>query len=205
VQDYQTSGDESSMTALRTFTASSMAQLRELQSLVPSDSLPQLLQAAQALDQIEQVSVHTCPACSGPLVGAVPSVLTDATRTAFGAWATGATTRHHHRTPGPSGGPKLPHIGGNLPPGSVTDPSQSGTSTQVASANEVHHTIHDLTGGLTDGTQNTLGSAVTDTTHNVLDAVGQVGNTVTGAVGDTVGGLESALPSGLTSHLPTIP
>jgi len=204
VQDYQTSGDESSMTTVRTFTASSMAQLRDLQAMVPPDSLPQLLQAAQTLDQIEQVSVQTCPACSGPLVTAVPTVLTDATRAAIGAWATTGTTsgRHHHGT---SGGPRLPHVGGNLPPGSVTDRSQSGTNLEVVSAKDVQRTIHDLTGGLTDGNHNDLGSTVTDTTNNVLDAVGQVGNTVTGAVGDTVDGLESALPSDVRSHLPTIP
>jgi hypothetical protein len=206
VQDYQTSGDESSMTTVRTFTASSMAELRDLQAMVPPASLPQLLQAAQALDQIEQVSVHTCPACSGPLVTAVPSVLAQAAQTAAGSWTTGGTStgdhRHHHGT---SGGPRLPHVGGNLPPGSVTDPGQPGTTTEIASANDVRHTIHDLTGGLTDGNQNTLGSTVTDTTHNVLDAVGQVGNTVTGAVGDTVGGLESALPSDLVTRLPTVP
>jgi hypothetical protein len=207
VQDYQSSGDESSMTAIRTFTASSMAQLSELQSLVPPDSLPQLLQAAQALDQIEQVSVHTCPACSGPLVTEVPSVLTDATRTTSGAWTSttsGGQTGDQNGTTGPSSGPTLPHVGGDLPPGSVTDPTQSGTS-DVASADDVRHTIHDLTGGLTDGNQNPLGSTVTDTTSNVLDAVGQVGNTVIGAVGDTVGGIESALPSDLTSGLPTFP
>jgi hypothetical protein len=142
-------------------------------------------------------------------VSAVPSVLTDADLTATGAWTTGDTgggrAGHQHRGPGPSSGPQLPHVGGHLPPGSVTDPTQSGTNDDVATATEVHHTIHDLTGGLTDGTQNTLGSAVADTTHNVLDAVGQVGNTVTGAIGDTVGGLESALPSDLTSHLPALP
>jgi hypothetical protein len=98
-----------------------MARLRDLQTLVPAASLPQLLQAAQALDQIQSVS------------------------------------------------------------------------------------LHDLTGGLTDGSQDPLGSSVTDTTTNVLDAVGQVGNTVTGAVGDTVDGVTSALPSDLTSDLPKVP
>ena len=207
VQDYQTTGNESSITAVRTFTASSMTRLRDLQALVPTGSLPQLLQAAQALDQIQSVSTHTCPTCSGPLVTAVPSVLASATRAATGPWVTGTTdgglTGHHDGTPG--SGPDLPHVGGNLPPGSVTQPPPIGTQTDIATSTDVQHTLHDLTGSLTDGTDNTLGSTVTDTTGNVIDAVGQVGNTVTGAIDDTVGGLASALPSDLTSNLPQLP
>jgi hypothetical protein len=216
MQDYQSSGDESSVTTVRTFTASTMARLHDLESVLPSASLPQLLQAAQALDQIESVSVQMCPACSGPLVASAPTVLTDATRVATGAWTTGAGTtgtpdggktgqhpRHGHQ--GPVSGPDLPQVGGNLPPGSVTEPPTSGTSSNVVSGGDVQHTVADLTGGLTDGGQNTLGSTVTDTTSNVLDAVGQVGNTVNGAVGNTVGGIESALPSNVTSSLPSLP
>jgi hypothetical protein len=207
VQDYETTGNESSITAVRTFTASSMTRLRDLQALVPTGSLPELLQAAQALDQIQSVSTHACPSCSGPLVTAVPAVLADATQIATGPWVTSSTdgglTGHHDGTPG--SGPELPQVGGNLPPGSVTQPPPIGTQTDIATSTDVQHTLHDLTGGLTDGTQNTLGSTVTDTAGNVLDAVGQVGNTVVGAVGDTVGGISSALPTDLTSGLPQLP
>jgi hypothetical protein len=211
VQDYQTSGDESSMTTLRSFTASSMTRLHDLQPLVPTESLPQLLQAAQALDQIQSVSVHTCPACSGPLATTVPTVLVDATHVATGPWTTGGTNggqtgqHQHHGGPGPSTGPQLPQVGGSLPPGSVTAPPPTGTNTDVVTDHDVQHTLHDLTGGLTGGSQNALGSTVTDTTGNVLDAVGQVGNTVTGAVNGTLGGVASALPSAVTSNLPTLP
>jgi hypothetical protein len=210
VQDYRTSGDESSMTTLRTFTASSMARLRDLQTVVPTASLPQLLQAAQALDQIQSVSVHACPACSGPLVTAVPTVLADATRVATGPWQTGTAggqTGHHrsHGGTGPASGPTLPQVGGNLPPGSVTEPPPTGTNTDVVTGTDVQHTLQDLTGSLTDGTQTPLSDTVTDTTTNVLDAVGLVGNTVTGAVGDAVDGVSSALPSDLTSEVPTLP
>ena len=73
------------------------------------------------LDQIQSVSTHACPSCSGPLVTAVPAVLTDATQIATGPWATtstdGGLTGHHDGTPG--SGPELPQVGGNLPPGSV--------------------------------------------------------------------------------------
>ena len=71
VADYQATGDRSSMTTLRTFTATSMARLRALQSVVPAGALDDLLRAAQTLDQVEQVSVHTCSSCEGPLIGAI--------------------------------------------------------------------------------------------------------------------------------------
>ena len=210
VQDYQTSGNQSSVTAVRTFTASSMARLRDLQTLVPAGSLPQLLQAAQALEQIQSVATHTCPTCSGPAVTAIPTVLAEATRAATGPWVTGTADggrngRHGHHDGTPPSGPQLPHVGGSLPPGSVTQPPPIGTQTDIATSADVQHTLHDLTGGLTDGTANPLGSTVTDTTGNVLDAVGQVGNTVTGAIGDTVGGLASTVPSDLSSNLPQLP
>ncbi|WP_151083597.1 DUF5667 domain-containing protein [Nocardioides cynanchi] len=209
VQDYQTSGHESSITAVRTFTADSMARLRDLQTLVPAGSLPSLLQAAQALDQVQSVATHTCPTCSGPSAAAVPTVLAEATRAATGPWVTGSSggpNGPHHHSPGtPPSGPHLPHVGGNLPPGSVTQPPPIGNQTDIATSTDVQHTLHDLTGGLTAGTSDPLGSTVADTTGNVLDAVGQVGNTVTGAIGDTVGGLASALPSDVTSNLPQLP
>jgi hypothetical protein len=211
LQDYQSSGDEPSVTTVRTFTASSMARLHDLESVVPSASLPQLLQAAQALGQIESVSLQLCPGCSGPPVTSVPTVLTDATRVATGAWATGppdgGPAGHHPRGghQGPLSGPDLPRIGGDLPPGSVTQPPTSDTGSDVVSGTQVRRTLHDLTGGLTHGDQNTLGATVADTTSNTLDSVGQAGNTVTGAVGDTVGGVPSALPSEVTSNLPSLP
>jgi hypothetical protein len=46
-----------------------------------------------------------------------------------------------------------------------------------------------------------VASTVTDTTNNLLDAVGQVGNQVADTLDDTVGGVTSLLPSGL----PTLP
>jgi cytoskeletal protein RodZ len=107
---------------------------------------------------------------------------------------------------GSDGGPALPHLHGQLPPASVTDPESSTASgpdgsesvdpsTQVPTANDVQHTVQHLTDGLTDKSQNDVASTVSDTANNLLDAVGQVGNQVAGTLDDTVGGIQSAVPT----------
>ena len=201
VADYQATGDRSSMTTLRTFTATSMARLRALQSVVPAGALDDLLRAAQTLDQVEQVSVHTCSSCEGPLIGAIPPVLSRSLQATVDPWQVGAPAgsdhgRHHLA----DGGIDLPQVGGDLPPASVTDPGQTGLE---PTADDVRHTLEHLTGGLTDRQQHDLGSTLTDTTGNLLDAVGAVGNTVTGTLGDTVDGVGSLLPSDLPSDCQT--
>jgi hypothetical protein len=198
VEDYQATGDRSSITAVRTFAATSMARLRALQTAVPHDSLDQLLQAAQAVSQIHQTSSQACPTCAGPDLTSVPQVLTHSVRSATDSFRVVVPSRHHVH-----GLPHLPHLGGSLPPASVTVPGQTGTdgsTPTTATAGQVQHTLQNLTHDLTGGhQQNDLGSTVSDTAGNVLDAVGQVGNTVAGAVGSTVGGITSALPSDLPS------
>jgi hypothetical protein len=205
VADYQATGDQSSMTTLRTFTAGSMARLQALQSVVPPQSLDDLLQASRVLDQVQQISVHTCASCPGPLATTVPTVLTQAAQAASASWQVVAPQHAHHPSrPGHGDQPRLPHVPADLPPASVTDPDQS-TSTDPAPGSdqptdgEVRHTLHHLTDGLVDDQQNDVASTVTDTTNNLLDAVGEVGNAVAGTLDDTVGGVTSLLPSGLPS------
>ncbi len=202
VADYQATGDRSSMTTLRTFTATSMARLRALQSVVPAGALDDLLQAARALDEVEQVSVHTCSSCDGPLIGSVPPVLSRSLQSTADSWQVGAPASSGHERHRPGGGIDLPHVDGSLPPASVTDPGQTGLEPPPTSG-DVQQTLHHLTGGLTDGQQHDLGSTLTDTSGNLLDAVGAVGNTVTGTLGDTVDGVASLLPSDLPSDLPS--
>jgi len=196
IADYQATGDESSMTTLRTFTATSMARLQALQSVVPPQSLGDLLGAARALDQVQQISVHTCASCSGPLATTVPTVLTQAAQAAADSWQVVVPRPGHHGNGPAAGQPQLPHVPAHLPPASVTDPDQStATNPDLPTDGEVQHTLQHLTDGLIDKQQNDVASTVTDTTNNLLDAVGQVGNQVAGTVDDTVGGITSLLPS----------
>jgi hypothetical protein len=128
-------------------------------------------------------------------------VLTQSLQATADPWQVGAPAgadhagRHHLA----AGGIDLPQVGGDLPPASVTDPGQTGLQ---PTADDVRHTLRHLTGGLTDGQQHDVGTTLTDTTGNLLDAVGAVGNTVTGTLGDTVDHVGSLLPSDLPTVLP---
>jgi hypothetical protein len=209
IADYQATGDRSSITTVRTFTATSMARLRALQSAVPAGSVDQLLQAAQALDQVQQVAAETCPTCPGPSVTSVPAVLTEAARAAADSWLVAlppGSGRHRHTDHTP-GGVKLPDVGDNLPPASITDPTQAppggrSPSSEPPTTSDVQHTVQHLTDGLTDDQQPDLGSTVTDTAGNLLDAVGDVGNDLVGTVGGTLDSVGSALPTALSTLLP---
>jgi hypothetical protein len=196
VADYQATGHRSSISSLRVFTATSMDRLKSLQSQVPAQSYDSLLQAAQALDQVQQTSVHACSVCNGPLIGSIPSVLAQASESTSDTWQVSIPKPRHAQSPsGSDGGPTLPDVEGHsLPPASVTDPDSSDAA-PPPSADDVQHTVKHLTDGLTDGNQNDLGSTVTDTANNLLDAVGQVGNQVAGTLDDAVGGINTLLPT----------
>ncbi len=196
VSDYAATGDRSSITTVHTFTAASMARLRLLQGAVPAGSVDGLLQAAQSLDQVQQVATRACPTCAGPSVTQVPSVLTRAADAAADPWlvALPSAGSHPHADPTP-GSVTLPHVGGNLPPASVTDPTRSAPDLGLPTAHDVQHTLQHLTDGLTDDQQTDVGSTVTDTATNLLDAVGDLGNTLVDTVDGTLDDLGSALPT----------
>lgn len=206
VSDYEATGDPSSITTVRTFSVTSMDRLDQLQSQIPPASLDHLLRAAQALDQMQETSLHVCSVCQGPMIGSVPSVLTHTFQATVDTWQLAVPSPRHDqqdRAEGDSGGPVLPHVGGRLPPASVTDPdTSSAPGDQTVTSHDVQHTVQHLTDGLTSGQQNDLASTVTDTATNLLDAVGEVGNQVAGTLDDTVGGVGSLLPSNV---LPTLP
>jgi Domain of unknown function (DUF5667) len=207
VADYDATGDRSSMTSLRTFTASSMGRLNVLQAEVPPQSLDALLQAAQALDQVQATSLVHCPSCTGPLIGSLPGVLAQAVEATAQAWTVPAT-RHHHGGAQDSDGapqrqtaaPTLPTtLPTTLPPASVTDPgTTSGGDPSTGSAPtavDVRHTVQHLADGLRSKHQNDGASTVSDAANNLLDAVGAVGNQVAGALDGTVDGRQSILPT----------
>jgi hypothetical protein len=202
VADYQSSGDRSSITTLRTFTVTSMDRLKVMQSQVPPQSYDSLLRAGQALTQVQDTAVHSCTSCAGPVIGSIPTVLAQATEATADTWQVSVPRAHHHSPSSTDGGPSLPDVSGaHLPPASVTDPGSSSdpgsdaAPPQAPTAGDVQHTVKHLTDGLTGGQQNDLGSTVSDTTNNLLDAVGQIGNQVANTVDNTVGGIGTLLPS----------
>jgi hypothetical protein len=206
VSDYQATGDTSSMTSVREFSAASMARLRDLQRVVPAGALDQLLQAARALDQVQQVSAHACPSCPGPSVTEVPPVLSQAAQAAAAdTWlvAPGPHRGASSGGPGAPGGVELPDVGGDLPPASVTDPGRTSPDLVAPTVNDVRHTVQHLTDALTGDQQSDLGSTVTDSAGNLLDAVGDVGNLLVNTLGGTLDGVQGVLPTDLPTDLPT--
>lgn len=201
--DYAATGDESSISSVRDFTASSMSTLSDLQSAVPADSLDELLHAATVLQAIEQSALHACPACSGASVTDVPTVFTEslAPLPGFGTTAVAhlASNRHPHIGRHRSGTPALPHVESHhLPPGSVNDGADGGTAAAAVTAPD--DTIGGLTGGLTTGQSSS--DSVGDPASTLLDAVGQAGD----AVGDLSGtDVPTDVPSDVPTRLPTDP
>jgi hypothetical protein len=204
VSDYQSTGDRSSITSVRTFTVASMDRLKLMQSQVPPPSYDSLLRAGQALTQVQDTAVQSCASCAGPAIGSIPSVLAQATEATSDTWQVSLPKAHHHQSPqSGNDGPSLPDVKGtHLPPASVTDPDESSAAPppdaappQAPTADEVQHTVKHLTDGLTGDQQDDVGSTVADTTNNLLDAVGQVGNQVANTVDTTVGGIGTLVPS----------
>lgn len=196
VSDYESSGDRSSITTVRSFAVTSMDRLDELQSEVPPQSLDPLLRAAQAVDQVQQTSVQACAVCRGPVLSSLPSVLTEATAATVDAWQVALPRGHGQVRQGPDGGPVLPHLKGQLPPASVTNPDGSTLVAEpplLPTAVDVQHTVAHLTAGLTGNHQHDVASTVVDTADNLLDAVGQVGNEVAQTIDDTVNSLVPGL------------
>jgi hypothetical protein len=198
VADYRATGHRSSITAVRTFAATSMARLRLLQSQVSPQSDDSLLQAARALQQVQQTAVQACSACAGPAIGSIPGVLAGATHGTVDDHQLALLKRHGMRSPASaSGGPSLPGVrGGQQPPATVTAPDAPGAPTPSPPVEGLTHTVKHLTDGLTDGRKHDDGSAVSDTADKLLDTVGKVGDQVGSTLDDTVGGLP-----GLTGSL----
>ena len=212
LDDYASTGDQGSITTLRTFTADSMKRLSTLQQAVPADSLDELLHAANVLQTIDLSAQQACPGCGGPEITTVPTVLTQAQSTAQGfdtAWLQQGSdhTTKHHGHPGHHGhgeGPKLPDLGGTpLPPGSVNpggtgDPTGTTTTTLTPPTTATtggDDPITDLTGGLTSGQESSTGT-LQDQAGSLLNSVGTTVGNATGDLGDTVGDVGDSLTGG---------
>lgn len=159
--DYEESGQESSITELRDFTADSMQALADLEALVPVDARDELLEAARELTQIDLAAARACPSCAGQGITEIPAILTSA---GFVPGVATAVTpakklrRSDAEEEAPAeqtDAPRLPQPDGNaLPPGSVLTAPGSGTSTDSGGGSdgaEKNDPVGDLTKGLTGG------------------------------------------------------
>ncbi len=123
--DYAETGSESSVSQLRDFTAESMDALAALEGIVPADARDELLEAAQALTQIDTAAAEACPSCGGLGITDIPHVLTSAGLSledvivAEPVSEPGQAKRRERDRQEQVKVPSLPSTAGQLPPGSV--------------------------------------------------------------------------------------
>lgn len=75
LDDFEQTGDRSSVEALNDFTASSMETLSQLEAVLPPGTRDELQYAAQVLSQIDAASSQACPSCRGGLEQIPPALL----------------------------------------------------------------------------------------------------------------------------------
>ncbi len=118
LRSYAEKGDDSTVTDLRAFTATSMESLSDLDGRVPESAQDEWVHAVTALVRIDDEATLACPTCEGvdveDLAPEVPTL-----GTGFGTGLLPAVNLPDVGLPTPV----LPSLGGELPPGSVTKPS----------------------------------------------------------------------------------
>ena len=118
LRSYADEGDEQTVTDLRGFTAASMQTLSDLDGRVPESAQDEWVHAVTTLVRIDDEAKLACPACEGvdvqELAPQLPTV-----GTGFGTGLLPAVTLPDAGLPSLV----LPSLGGELPPGSVTNPS----------------------------------------------------------------------------------
>ncbi len=100
LDEYSTTGDDSSLDALRDFTADAMDRLDDLSDLVPAGARPALITAAQTVRQVDAAAMQACPTCGDGGVAELPPFATQSLEEVLrGTEATEAAPR---RTPPPA-------------------------------------------------------------------------------------------------------
>lgn len=190
--DYAQSGDQDSIDQLRAFTASSLDQLTELEQLVPPEARDELMHAAQVVIAIDTAAQQACPSCDGGVTKIPPMFTTSSAsfEVPTGHRAKdGKGGRHHGSKQHDGSGTDLPSVdAGDLPPGSVLDPTQSGGDQSGPQPGDVtKDPIHSLTDGLTGGGSGQPGVPdVGGTVDDVTNGVGQLLDDATGTVTDGI-------------------
>jgi hypothetical protein len=200
--DYAANGDQSTLDELHTFTADSLAQLTDLESVVPLDARDELLHAAQVLGQIDAQLQRVCPGC-------VPSISQIPNQVAFGGDLSGfdlpisldgnaldlqggvkdGTRQSDGGAKGSQGDDSSPDGDGALGTGLLGgDGDQSGTTTDGdGSGNALTDTVDSLTDTLLGDGSTSGGKKSGDGGDTTTDG-GLLGE-LEGTLDDTTGGL----------------
>ncbi len=115
---YADDGDDQTVTRLRSFTASSMESLADLDGKLPSTAQDEWVHAVTTLVRIDDEAQLSCPNCAGIDLDEITPTL-PTVGTGFGAGTLPALNLPDIVLPTLV----LPSLGGDLPPGSVTKPS----------------------------------------------------------------------------------
>ncbi|MDF1606147.1 DUF5667 domain-containing protein [Nocardioides sp. YIM 152315] len=208
--DYAHSGREASIVKLRDFASGSLTRLEDLEPQVPADARDELIAAANVVAQIDAEAAQQCPDCGGTPIEAFPPSLTAAAPVELptvpataqeprGSRGDGDEQDEARPGKGTDGDPRgdrgaedstgtdLPDVGGDVPPGSVLDPTTapSPTASPTRGTNPVKALTEGLTGVLTGGaTASSPASSGggTGTTPTTGPLTGAVTGTVTGTV-----------------------
>ncbi|MDP3891671.1 DUF5667 domain-containing protein [Nocardioides sp.] len=188
---YAASGDETSVEAVRDFTATSMEYLQVIKAAVPDESGAAVLDAAESIKSIDAAAASACPSCGGTGVGQIPQILL------FSAGQSpddvAAALPLPEIEPGttlepaePEDSIELPDLDGpvsgdatgktglpGLPGQPQTAPEGPATGTVTKSGAKVGKALDDLTRGLTGGSSTDPGllTGVGETVDELLDPV----------------------------------
>lgn len=196
LDDYATTGHESSISELRDFTAESMAVLAELEAVVPADARDELLHAARILTQIDLEAAQACPDCAGTGITEIPAILTSSSGFTSGGTSVtpvrdtdGSGTLQHGGDDQQGEGPAVPEADASpLPPGSVLAPGSGddtggGDKDEPTEDDPITSLTNDLTGGDEPASNDTTVPSVPGT-DGVTEPVDEVLDPVVGTEGD---------------------
>ena len=188
--DYAEHGHQASVSELRDFTASSLAQLTALEPVVPDAAQDELFRAAQVLLEIDAAARRACPVCAGSGITEIPPVFAPTPSAVEIPDAAGSLTpgagKHKpgakHRQQGTTtaaADPGVPAVDGDsLTPGSVLKPSSTTAANDTPKGETppppADDPISGLTGGLTGGGNADTSSPAPAGDGNLVDELGDL-------------------------------
>ncbi|MEQ4521480.1 DUF5667 domain-containing protein, partial [Nocardioides kribbensis] len=208
IGDYAATGREGSITELKDFTATSLADLDALSGLLPEETRGSLVRAGDVLATIDAQVDQLCPTCAGEGITRIPSWLLqavgrlsdDVLTAGTGPRADSETTRPRQRQqPLGPGSVTVPPQGGQTGPTDVLpspSPGGGGGGDGSPSTGGGKDPLTDLLDGDEPVSGPGGGGDVGEDLGEVVDDLEDTVGGVVGGVGGVVGGLTDPLTGG---------
>ncbi|GAB3856666.1 hypothetical protein GCM10028801_14010 [Nocardioides maradonensis] len=197
IDAYDSNGDGSPLSALRSFAGTSMGRLSALDDVLPVGSRPALVAAAQTVQAVDQAAYDVCPTCTDGLVTQLPSFATQPLSSHLktplsttknhpsGTKASGSQQHSTGTVPGDdSTPPSLPTTGPTVGVPDVLPPSSLPTAAPSDGA-VIPDTINQITKQLLGGTSSSSSGSATSSSSGSGTKDG--GSTVLGSVTGLLG------------------